>query len=147
MQGRDLLQEHLPETFQLDPKVFDSVLSVVAVEGKLRWHLHKAPSTYRQDVLLTRASQDAVSSAVQKLGEALTVLGLQLNGRLKAIDLGRPCPCPVFAVCRGCHLRVLEAKGWMRLAAVAVSGLEPVTAACDQSICCLYKRSLLQPQR
>lgn len=86
-----MTQTCLPEAFQLDPKVFDFVLNVVSIEGKLGWHLHRAGSTYRQDVLLTRSSHEPVSTAVQKLAEAQTVLGLQLDRQIKAIDLGKPC--------------------------------------------------------
>ena len=74
--------------FQLDPRVFDYVLNVVTTEGGLRWRMHAAPLTYRQDVLLTRTSHDPVSTAVHKLEEALAVLGFRLDRHVKAIDLG-----------------------------------------------------------
>ena len=72
----------------LDPKDFHYVLSVVDVEGVLRWHLHEVTSNYRQAVLLTQLSQQQVSSAVHKLQEALEVLGHQLRTTETAIDLG-----------------------------------------------------------
>ena len=83
------MQSCLPEAFQLDPKAFDHVLNVVFIDGKLRWNMHTAASSYRQDVLLTRTSIDHVSTAVHKLEEALSVLGLQLSRQVKAIDLGK----------------------------------------------------------
>ena len=83
-----VLQSRLPESFQLDPKVFDFVLNAVLVKGKLRWHMHRAASSYRQDVLLTRCSPDPVSTAVHKLEEALGMFGVQLDAQAKAIDLG-----------------------------------------------------------
>lgn len=90
------LQKQLPDTFELDPKVFGFVLHVICSEGKLRWHMHAAADTYRQDVLLTRMGGDHVSTAVHKLDEALDVLGFQLDRHVKAIDLGesaqRPAP-------------------------------------------------------
>ena len=93
------LQKQLPDTFELDPKVFDFVLNVMCSEGKLRWHMHSAPATYRQDVLLTRINDDHVSTAVHKLEEALEVLDFQLGRHVKAIDLGQSAPLCVPTVC------------------------------------------------
>ena len=72
----------------MDPKDFHFVLSVVDIEGVLRWHLHEVTSNYRQAVLLTRLSQQQVSTAVHKLQEALEVFGHQLKATETAIDLG-----------------------------------------------------------
>ena len=74
--------------FQLDPKVFDYVLNVATTEGGLRWRMHAAPPTFRQDVLLTRTSHGPVSTAVHKLEEAMALLGFRLDRHVKAIDLG-----------------------------------------------------------
>lgn len=93
------LQSRLPESFQLDPKVFDFVLNAVLVESKLRWHMHRAASSYRQDVLLTRTCPDPISTAVHKLEEALGILGVQLNTQAKAIDLGEHMLSLHAAVC------------------------------------------------
>ena len=64
------------------------MLSVVEVEGSLRWSLDKATSNHRQAVLLTPSLQQPVSSAVHKLQEALAVVGHQLSSVDIAIDLG-----------------------------------------------------------
>ncbi len=85
------LQEQLPETFSLDPKVFRFVLNVVAVEGMLWWNLHEVDSTYRQTVFLTQSPKQLVSTAVHKLQEALEVTGHRLDADQKAIDLGDVC--------------------------------------------------------
>ena len=65
------------------------MLSVVDIEGCLRWSIHEATSNYRQAVLLTPSVQRPVSSAVHKLQEALAVIGHQLGAEDIAIDLGK----------------------------------------------------------
>lgn len=82
------MQDRLPESFSLDPKHFDHVLTVVKIDGRLHWNVHAADSGYRQTVLLTQPSQREVSSAVHKLQEALAVLGHKLGSDQAAIDLG-----------------------------------------------------------
>lgn len=82
------LGERLPDSCNLDPKHFDHVLNVVAIDGRFHWNVHEADSTYRQTVLLTQPSLREVSSAVHKLQEALAVLGHKQGCEEAAIDLG-----------------------------------------------------------
>lgn len=101
------MQERLPDTFNLDPKLFDHVLNVVTIDGRLHWNVHGADSSYRQTVLLTQASPREVSSAVHKLQEALTVLGHRLGCEQAAIDLGettaQQCLPIVIVICEYWH--------------------------------------------
>lgn len=83
------MQERLPDSCNLDPKHFDHVLNVVAIDGRFHWNVHEADSTYRQTVLLTQPSLREVSSAVHKLQEALAVLGHKQGCEEAAIDLGK----------------------------------------------------------
>ena len=81
----------MPETFKLDPKVFQYVLNVVATEGTLLWNLHEADGTYRRTALQTEPPQKCVSNAVHKLEEALHVVGHHAGANQRAIDLGGTC--------------------------------------------------------
>ncbi|KAK9810229.1 hypothetical protein WJX72_007018 [[Myrmecia] bisecta] len=82
-----VLAEQLPADWQLHPKHFNHVLSVVELEEQYLIQLHEG-TLYRLDSLEPRSFPGSCSRAVNKLQEALHVLGIMTANLALAIDLG-----------------------------------------------------------
>ena len=81
-------QDRLPHSWDLSPKHFEHVLSMIEVEGRFYHSLQPAAWHYRQEAspLLDRGF--GISKAVSKLREAMLVVEIDMQSIRLAIDLG-----------------------------------------------------------
>ncbi len=91
-----LLQEALPDDWQLSPQNFKWVLNIALLEGHYRWCFMEGRHLIRNAHLQPSFHTDAggiiaVSQAVNKLKEALLLSGIDLSSLGIALDLGELC--------------------------------------------------------